>query len=68
MQGWTARGCVAAWGLERRELAADDEREQELRKGRSTRALEARSLAVVVVSIRNVLGLQQMIRLLIPHR
>ena len=59
---------MAAWGRERRALAADDEREQELGKGRSTRALKARSLAVVVVSIRDVLGLQQMIRMLIPHR
>jgi len=68
MQGWTARGCVAAWGRERRELAADEAREHELGKGRSTRALKTRSLVVIGFSIGNVLGLNQMVSMLTPCR
>jgi len=68
MQGWTARGCEAAWGRERRELAADEAREYELGNGRSTRALETRSLAVVSFGIGNVLGLDQTVSMLIPYR
>jgi len=68
MQGWTARGCEAAWGREPRERAADEAREHELAKGRSTRALETRSLAVVVFSIGNVLGLNQIVSMLTPCR
>lgn len=59
------RGCV---GAGRREHAADEAREHELGKGRSTRALETRSLAVVVFSIGIVLGLNQMVSMLIPCR